>query len=155
VASPSIDFQSFGDPFVMIMDALLTLADGQAVTASAPSTHALDLGADRDIGAGTPLELVVSVEETATAAGSATLSLGLETDDDPTFATVETLATSPAYPLAALTRGATLFRIAVPRGTRRYLRLGFTVADGPLTAGRFSAALVATRQDTTVPPAVT
>lgn len=139
----------------MIMDALLTLADGQTVTDSAPSTDTLDLGADRDIGGGTPLELVVSVEETATAAGAATLTLALETDDDPAFGTVETLVTSPAYPVGILTRGTTLFRIAVPRGTRRYLRLGFAVANGPLTAGRFSAALVATRQDTTVPRAVT
>lgn len=139
----------------MIVDALLTLADGQAVTASAPSTHSLDLGSHRDIGGGTPLELVVSVVETATAAGAATVSLALETDDDPAFTVPERLVASPAYPLAALTEGASLFRIAVPRGTRRYLRLFFTVADGPLTAGRFAASLVATRQDDTVPPAVT
>jgi hypothetical protein len=33
-------------------------------------------------------------------------------------------------------------QIRVPRGAERYLRLSYTVADGPFTAGKVTAGLV-------------
>ena len=54
---------------------------------------------------------------------------------------------SKAFSLAAMTAGAQLVAIAVPRGVKRYLRVNYTVATGPLTGGTFNAGLVKDVQD--------
>jgi len=121
----------------------------QAVTASAPSTDHIDCGAARDIGSGTPLEILVLCTEAVTAAGAATVQVALQSDDNPSFSAPANLVLSDAVPKASLVAGAEVLRVAVPYGCERYLRLYFTVGTGPLTAGKFTSGLVPMRQANT------
>jgi hypothetical protein len=126
----------------MYVDAQLMLSDAQAVTASAASTNAVDMGPNRrQVAVGDPVYLFITVDEGFEAAGSATLSIGVQTDDDPAFGAAVTLMTTQAYAKAALTAGRTPLILALPQGVKRYLRLSYTVATGPMTAGKLSAVL--------------
>ncbi|MNN10860.1 hypothetical protein D3C81_1237960 [compost metagenome] len=137
----------------MILDKLNTFSDAQAVTATAASTNVIDLGplthgnTVRDIGAGEPVYLFVSVGAAATAGGAATVTIALQTDTVENFATPTNLFVSATFALADMGAGAQLVGIAVPRGVERYLRLNYTVATGPLLTGTFYAGLVKDLQD--------
>ena len=126
----------------MLFDSQNLFSDLQAVTVTANSTNLLDTGATRDLLAGEGLFLVVQVSTAFTAGGAATLVVTLETDDNSSFSSATTLFTSAAIPVAALTLGARPVQIRVPRGAERYLRLTYTVATGPMTAGAVIAGLV-------------
>jgi hypothetical protein len=130
----------------MMYDKLLTFGTDQAVTATAASTDIVDLGAVRDIGNGEPLELVILCTQTVTAAGAATVTFTFETDDNSGFSSAATLAATAAIGKASLTAGTEVLRVKVPLAVERYLRMNYTVATGPLTAGTFTAFLAADRQ---------
>ena len=130
----------------MMYDKLNAFGTDQAVTATAASTDIVDLGAARDMGNGEPLELVILVTQTVTAAGAATVTFTLETDDNAGFSSPVVLASSGAIGKAALTAGTEVLRIKVPLDAERYLRTNYTVATGPLTAGTFTAFLAHDRQ---------
>ena len=100
----------------------------------------------RDIGNGERPEILVLCTQDVTAAGAATVTVALQTDDNSSFASPVNLVLSDAIPKASLVAGTQVLRVAVPYGTERYLRLFFTVATGPLTAGKFTSGLVAQRQ---------
>lgn len=128
-----------------ILDKLLEYSDKQAVTVTAVSTNVVDAGATknaaigRDLGAGTPLWLYVNVSTAFAAAGAATLVVTLQDSaDNATFADV---ATSGAIPVASLKAGYQI-QLGFPVPTRRYTRVNYTVATGPMTAGNISAHLV-------------
>ncbi|MEQ9887615.1 Bbp16 family capsid cement protein [Pectobacterium zantedeschiae] len=127
----------------MILDKLLMFSEAQAVTATAASTDVIDLGpidgTRRDIGVGTPLEFFVNVNTTATAAGAATVNIQLQTSAD--NSTYVTLFDSSALALATLTAGKRVASVKVPQGVLRYLRVNYSVATGPLTAGAFTAGI--------------
>jgi len=134
----------------MIIDRENRFAWGQAVTASAASTDIIDLAppsTGRDIGAGKPLVFVCDVDTLVTAVGSATVTVTLETATDAAFSSPVVLYSSPAVPKASMIAGYRICAVDVPRGVLRYLRANFTVATGPLTAGKFDAFLVETVQD--------
>ena len=123
----------------MIIDLLTKVSDEQAVTVTAPSTDYIDT-----IAAGDSYEgfwLLFNVNVLATAGGAATLTVELETDDNTGFASATVLVSSGAIPVASLVAGYQ-YAIRVPAGAERYLRVNYTVATGPLTAGNFSAAVV-------------
>lgn len=125
----------------MIQDVLLELGDAQAVTVTAPSTNAIDqLAAGQAIGKECWLE--VRVDTLCEAAGAATVVIALETDSAVGFGTKVTLAQTAAIPKASLTSNSIAWRIRVPAGASRYLRVYYTVATGPLTAGKFDAHLI-------------
>lgn len=131
----------------MILDAYAEFADAQAVTSTAIS-NVMDLGSDntlRDIGAGEDVWLVVLTQTTATDSGSdATLTVSLESDSTADLATSATVHhTTGALAFAAFaTAGTVLVAIRLPIGEyERYLGVRFTVASGPLTAGKFDAFL--------------
>lgn len=130
----------------MMYDKLNTFGTAQAVTASAASTDIIDLGAVRDLGNGEPLELVILVGTTVTADGAATVTFALQTDDNDGFSSAATLASTAAIGKASLTAGTEVLRVKVPLDVERYLRVYYTVATGPLTAGTFTAFLAADRQ---------
>lgn len=130
----------------MMYDKLNTFGTDQAVTTTAASTDIVDLGAARDIGNGEPLELVILVTETVTAAGAATVTFTLETDDNAGFSSTFVLASAGAMAKAVLTAGTEVLRVKVPLDAERYLRTNYTVATGPLTAGKFTAFLAHDRQ---------
>jgi len=133
----------------MMYDKLNTFGTDQAVTTTAASTDTVDLGAARDMGNGEPMELVILCTESATASGSATVTFTFETDDNAGFSSAAVLASSGAIGKASLTAGTEVLRVKVPLGVERYLRVNYTVATGPLTAGRFTAFLAHNRQANT------
>ena len=128
-----------------ILDKFLQYSDKQLITATAVSTNVVDAGATknpaigRDLGAGTPLYLFINVGATFTAAGAATLQATLQDSaDNSTFADVASLG---PFSLAQLTAG-NGFWVGLPIPTRRYTRISYTVAAGPMTAGNVSAHIV-------------
>lgn len=127
----------------MILDKLLMFSEGQAVTASAPSTDVVDLGpidgTRRDIGVGYPLEWFVNATTAAAAAGAATVNIQFQTSSD--NSTWRTLASSGDLALADLTAGKRIVAQKVPQGVLRYLRVNYSVGTGPLTAGAFTSGI--------------
>lgn len=131
----------------MILDNLTEFADAQTVTATAIS-DVIDLGAApalQDIGNGQPLYLVLTCDETAgSGGGSATVNFSLESDSTANLATSATThASTGAIGQASLVAGTFKRVIPLPVEVRyeRYLGVRFTVASGPLNAGKFSAFL--------------
>lgn len=128
----------------MILDRENLFSDEQAVTSSSvASTDLIDLGrADRDIGKGNELELLVSIDETFVTGDSATLNLALQTDNAIAFNTgPTTLWSTGATGASGLTAG-TQWKVRVPRGTDRYLRMYYTLATGTFSAGKITAGIV-------------
>lgn len=122
----------------MILDKYNLFSNAQAVTASAASESVYDNnGGDPN----TDLFLEINVVEAADAAGAATVTFALQTDSDEAFGSATTLYTSAAIALAGMTLGAVPVKIKLPMGLERYLRVYYTVATGPLTAGKFDAFL--------------
>jgi len=137
----------------MIIDTSLVFSNQQAVTASAPSTNAIDLGATgtpfaatiplvRDIGDGEPIAIAVSVAQTFT--GLTALQVSVQTSPDSVNWT--TVDTGPVVPAASLVAGY-LFKVPkiVQEASSRYMQLYYTVS-GTATAGAINAAIVASRQ---------
>lgn len=139
----------------MIMDKLLQFSEAQAITATAVSTNVIDLGVNRDLGVDTEIDVFIQVDTAFTAAGAATLTIELQTDDNVSFSSATALFTSAAIGKATLVAGYQPFRFKLPQVTERYLRLNYTVATGPMTAGAITAALVTGRQNWTAYDAVT
>lgn len=129
----------------MIFDNQTLLSDQQAITASAASTNIIDLGpirsgAVRDIGKGKHIPLLVQVTQQFAAAGAGTLTVTLEVDDNSAFGSPKVVWTSPALALATLKPGFVIIPEYIPRGTdEQFLRLNYTVATGPMTAGKVTA----------------
>lgn len=134
----------------MIIDRNLQVSNEQAVTATAASTDVIDFGqANPNTGLSDHSNMVITVDESATAAGAATVTFALQDSaDNSTFLDV---AVTAAIGKAALTAGQQ-FVIAMPTKHRRYVRVNYTVATGPLTAGKFSAQVVAGIQQNVAQP---
>lgn len=141
----------------MIIDTSLKLADEQAITASAASENVLDLGAPEPWGLRAshankiPIETHIKADF-ADAGSDGTLTIAVQSakaavDGTPDFAgSTITHYVSDAIPVAALKVATDInkrIRLAVPQDTQRFLRLYFTVANGPFTAGKISAAVAA------------
>lgn len=124
----------------MIIDKLLQVSDGQAVTASAASTDVIDFGqANPNTGMDDRSKMVITVDESADAAGAATVTFSVQDSaDNATFADV---AVTGAIGKANLAAGKQVV-IPMPTKLRRYCRVYYTVTTGPLTAGKFSAQVV-------------
>lgn len=134
----------------MIIDKLLQVSNEQAVTASAASTDVIDYGqANPDSGLNDNVTMAITVDEAATASGSATVTFSVQDSaDNSTFTDVYATA---AIGKATLTAGKQIL-IPMPYQHRRYVRVYYTVATGPLTAGKFSAQVVTGIQQNTAKP---
>ena len=133
----------------MMTDALLQLASAQAVTATAFSTNTIDLSQNRDIGMGSDLYAVVTVDAAATAAGAATVNFQVVTSANANLSSPTIIGQTDAIAKTELTLGRKPIAIPIPAAAllaqpigQRYLGLQFTVGTGPLTAGSFSVAIV-------------
>lgn len=126
----------------MILDAQCQFSDSQALSASAASTNIIDFGADRNIGIGEPMSVVVNVE-VALDAGNAdeTYAIAVEADDNSGFSSATTIASA-----AQVTRGdaaGTQYVIPLPAdyNAEQYLRVYYTLG-GTSPSGTVSAYLV-------------
>lgn len=134
----------------MFIDKNLQVSNEQAVTASAASTDVIDFGqANPDVGMTDLCRMVITTDEAAAAAGAATVTFSVQDSaDNSTFADV---AVTVAIPKATLVAG---YQHVIPMPTklRRYCRVYYTVGTGPLTAGKFSAQVVAGIQQNVAKP---
>lgn len=134
-----------------ILDRMNLFSNEQAITASAASTDILDLGPNRDVGAGEVNTVLVQVTQTFDALTSLTATLqtaSTENFSSPIQLTAATLA------LSSLTAGAKFPITTVPEGVLRYLRLYYTVAGSSPTVGKVTAGVgvESVHQDTAVYP---
>ncbi len=134
----------------MYVDKQLEFSDAQVVTATAVSTNIVDLVSNssgknpiRDIGTGQDVYLVIITQATATAAGAATVTATLESDDNAALSSPTVHFTTGALPLTQIgAAGSVLAAVKLPAGNyERYLGVRYTVGTGPLTAGAFDAFL--------------
>lgn len=142
----------------MIIDAHNLYSQNQVVTATAASTNVIDTGPltgtnagtnlSRNIGIGRGLYLVVLCTAAMTDGGSdSTVTVTMETDADPAMGSPATSATVGTF--AALTPAGTMLIRRISHGdmNEQYSQLRYTVANGNLTTGKFTAALVSDVQD--------
>lgn len=134
----------------MYIDKFLQVSNEQAVTASAASTDVIDFGqVSPDIGMTENMKMSITVDTSATADGAATVTFSIQDSaDNSSFADV---AVTAAIGKATLVAGYQII-IPMPVKLRRYCRVYYTVATGPLTAGKFSAQVVAGIQANTPKP---
>lgn len=134
----------------MIIDKALQVSSAQAVTSSTASTDVIDFGqTNPNTGMDDRSSMVITVSESAAASGSATVTFSIQDSaDNSTFADV---AVTAAIGKASLTAGQQIV-IPMPVKLRRYCRAYYTVGTGPLTAGKFSAQVVAGFQQNTPMP---
>jgi hypothetical protein len=129
----------------MILDVQAEFSDSQAVTATALSTNVYDQfpltkTLTRDLGAGADSYIVLQVDTAATAAGAATVTVTLESADNPGMTGSTVHATLGPFTIAQMAAGQTLGTLPLPYGAyKRYVALRYNVGTGPLTAGAFSA----------------
>lgn len=136
----------------MIFDKQTMFSDAQAITASAASTNAIDLGPQkiaRDIGKGTPIPLLIQVVEAFdSAADDETLTVALQMDSTDTFTPDKTISLGTISNADLKKVGTRIPFQAIPDGVdMRYIRLYYTVAGtGNFTAGKITAGIVMGRQ---------
>lgn len=76
----------------MILDAHNLYSDAQALTTTAASTNIVDHGADRDIGIGEPMVVVISLDVAADAGNAdETYSVDLQVDDNSGFSSATSI----------------------------------------------------------------
>lgn len=130
----------------MTTDALLKLSAAQAVTATAVSTNTIPLGNARDLGPGEDIYANITVDEAATAAGAATVTFEVITSAAADLSSPTVVAATGAIAKADLTVGRDPINISIPphisqEKGQAYIGLRYTVATGPLTAGKFTCYL--------------
>ena len=118
----------------MIIDKDFLFSEKQAVTASAASTNAIDMGAAGDaVGQELTIHAVVAVP-------FATLtSLTIKVQTSANNSDWSDVVLSPAIAAASLTAGKDVFCIRVPQGLKRYVRLYYAVTGSDATAGKITA----------------
>lgn len=133
----------------MIMDAHLLLCDAQTVNSTDVSANIIDLGpltanTARDIGSGEELYLVVSAASAFSASTAATLTVTLQTHSASGFSANTVLFSNAALSSGTLaTTGPHIItRLPISDSWARYIRLSYTVATGPFTAGTLDAFIV-------------
>lgn len=124
----------------MYVDARLLFSDAQAVTADAGSSSTLDMGLARNIGVGENLYVVLCVDVAMADTGSnSTCTVTLEGDSTESFSPdgSDVLFVLPAVTAA----GSTFIARINPdfAANYRYLRLKYTMTNGDLSAGTFTA----------------
>ena len=128
----------------MILDGQLKFSDSQAVTAAAASTNTIDLSqANRDLGTGESLYVVVSCEVTMDDTGdNSTLDVILYGDSTESFTpdAQQTLFNFPALTAAGTTKIARLDPGSAPL-QYQYIQLYYSPVNGDLSSGTFSACL--------------
>jgi len=117
----------------MFIDKALQLSSEQAITTSAASTNVIDQKVGGDA---YEAPWVVAHVDTAFT-GTGTLTIAIQTSNDSTFATYDTIYSTGAIAAAGLTAGAEPVKVRLPLGTKRYIRAYYT-ASATFSAGKIS-----------------
>lgn len=131
----------------MIQDKKNMFDEANAITATRNSTNVILTGSPgalaRNVGVGEELTISITVDETFTAAGAGTLTIAIVTDDNAALTSPTILYQTAALALAALVAAQEPIHLKVPIATyEAYLGLVYTVATGPMTAGKVTAGIV-------------
>lgn len=131
----------------MMTDALQQLSTAQAVTTTAVSTNTIDFGPSPSM-TKNPAFANISVDESAAAAGAATVQFQVVSSSAADLSNPTVLASSGAIQKSDLvaSRAPICFKATFDGmpSSHRYLGMRYTVATGPLTAGKFTAVLTDT-----------
>jgi len=124
----------------MILDKSLLLSDAQAVTTTAASTNIIDTAADgQALEPGAWIYAAVSTAFVMTGSAAGSLITTLQTGD--TVSMDVTLATSATITEADLVAGKVIFKMKLPIGLKRYIRLYYTPLH-TCTAGNIDAGIL-------------
>lgn len=141
----------------MIFDNQALLSKAQAITATAASTNAIDLGAMgtvfgqsaallRDVGKGNEIPFLCQCVQTFNNLTS--LAIALEFDTTTTFTPDKTIPLVSGVLLAQLIAGYQVPFKVLPRGlTMQYMQLKYTVTGSAPTLGAFTAGVVMSVQE--------
>jgi hypothetical protein len=130
----------------MILDKENMFSLAQAVTATAASTNAVDLGKG-DAGPSERISLFVSADPPFTVTGAPALAVELQTSDAVSAGALVSPVTVATYTPDndALAAGGRLVAARLPHGMKRYAALNFKVTasqGNTLAAGKLTAGLV-------------
>lgn len=108
----------------MFIDSQHLFSEAQALSATGASTNIIDLGAERKLGVGEPMAVVIMCD-VALAGTSPTLVVTLQSDDNSGFSSATSIIATQS--VGALAAGAKLV-LPIPAGnTERYIRLNYTL----------------------------
>ena len=129
----------------MYLDKENEFSDAQALTATAASTNYIDVGHTGNWGPGVEeIEVIVQVDVALTSGAGSTLVAALQTDDNTSFSSAASLATTGTIAKASLVAGYQVAHWRIPvSGAERYIRIYYTVGTADFTAGSISAFVVA------------
>lgn len=127
----------------MIIDKQNLFSEDQALTTTVASTNVVDLGADdskiQDLNEKGLLEVLCQVTTALT--GGTSVKATLQEDDAVGFGTATTVVETAAIAAASLVAGYKFKFGKLPKISKRYLRINFTIV-GTFSAGNVFAALV-------------
>lgn len=127
----------------MFIDKFTLFDNAAAHLTTGASTDYMDLGANRNIGVGENLYVIAVVTTAFTDAGSdSTMTLTLEVDDNAAFSSPTTAQTLGTFGALSAVGARLVARLQPDAINERYLRVKYTVANGDLTTGAFSVAIV-------------
>ncbi len=128
----------------MWLDKELMFSEAQDISQTAGtyvSTNVIDLGGANK-GEGEPIEVLAQIIEALTSAGSATLQIKLDTDDNAGFSSAKNLYDSGALAKGTFIAGYQALIRVLPNACERYLRMSYIVAVATTTAGKITSGLV-------------
>jgi hypothetical protein len=106
-------------------------------------------GYGRDVGIGDDpaLEIFVGISTAFTSSNAATMAVSLQTapDNSGTPGSYTNLVTTPALPVASLVAGLEIFKIKMPAGIKKFIKLVYTVAAYNMITGGIIAGIVLDR----------
>lgn len=125
----------------MLLDKEALFSEDQAITASAASDNYIDLGSatNRELSFGTHVPILI--QPTIAFANCTTLTISVQTDDNTSFNSPTTLASTGAIPVASLKPGYRKTLQFMPPGNQRYVRLYYTIGGSNANAGKITAGI--------------
>ena len=131
----------------MHIDHELLMSEDQAITASAADSISIDLVAAgvSGLGLGEPVKILCQVTEDFSGTTGERLYVTIQQDDNSSFSSPTTLATSETAATTLLKAGYQ-FTLAEVKPTERYIRPYYTVATTDFSAGKMTAGIVGSQQ---------
>ncbi len=127
----------------MILDNELIFSNGQAITATAASTNAVNAGS-AGVGAGRQLPVYIAVTEDFNNLDSLNVALQQSSDDGDSDSYEDVISKDIA--VADLVAGNELYLFDIPPGTEKYLRLNYSVTGSNPSTGKLKTGIVLDEQ---------